>query len=57
MNTYTFILRNQDGEQCCHIPKAIIERNYGLLEEDTYIFHTPPQRPKSSHLSERPSQI
>jgi hypothetical protein len=40
MNTYTFVLKTKDGEKCSQIPKAIIERNYGPLEEDAYIFYT-----------------
>jgi len=41
MNTYTFILKTEEGRKCYHIPKAIMEMNYGLPEEDSYLFHTP----------------
>lgn len=40
MNSYKFVLINKEGEKCYQIPKAVIEREYGLLEEENYIFFT-----------------
>lgn len=38
MNSYRFTLIQKKGRKCYKIPGAVMERKYGLLEENNYVF-------------------
>jgi hypothetical protein len=37
VSSYKFVLKQQEGEKCYCIPKAVMEREYDLLEEEVYV--------------------